>query len=289
MNAGRGGDPRCPTMAELLALRGLAGKAAATSEQRRAGQTFYRGRGQDVLELRSWQPGDETRHIDWRRSARHGFPCVKVFGEERSRAVHLLLDDGPHMHFGTRQRFKSKAAACLAALIAWRTIFSGSQLYALLGTGKGGRVIRASSDERSLGTLFAALTSPSSCRTANLTEGLALVAHRIKEHDTFFVISDFLSLEANAIVSLERLVRQAESWLIGVYDPFESMPPRGRFRFSDGERTMVVDFRDEQIRRRQQEAFILRRQPVVLLARRLGAHWLPWATDDDFAHFPWHP
>src|SRR5689334_3334240 len=59
-----------------------------------------RGRGMDFSEVRNYQAGDEIRHMEWRVTARTGRPHVKIYQEERERAVVLLTDFNPSMLFG---------------------------------------------------------------------------------------------------------------------------------------------------------------------------------------------
>ena len=60
-----------------------------------------RGRGLDFEELRPYQLGDDVRQIDWKATNRTGKTQLRVFTEERERAVLLIVD----------QRFKSSLVA----------------------------------------------------------------------------------------------------------------------------------------------------------------------------------
>ena len=72
-----------PNWAELL-------EAEVAGDQRRHPQ---RGISEgDYYGLRPWQPGDSTRWIHWRATAKLGRPTVLQFERQRSRDVALLLD-----------------------------------------------------------------------------------------------------------------------------------------------------------------------------------------------------
>ena len=47
----------------------------------------YRGRGIEFSGVRPYEPGDDTRAIDWKVSARFGHPFVKVFEETYRRIL----------------------------------------------------------------------------------------------------------------------------------------------------------------------------------------------------------
>lgn len=74
------------------------------------------GRGLDFEEARPYAPGDDVRDMDWRTTARLGTPFLKTYREERQPLLHIVLDRGPSMRFGTRRRLKVTQAARLALL-----------------------------------------------------------------------------------------------------------------------------------------------------------------------------
>mgnify|MGYP002151030683 FL=1 len=82
----------------------------------------------EFAEARSYQYGDDVRHIDWRVTARTGTTHTKLFREERERPVMLVLDLSRRMFFGTRQRLKSVQAARIAALTGWRALLRGDRV-----------------------------------------------------------------------------------------------------------------------------------------------------------------
>ncbi len=52
------------------------------------------GEGRQFESLREWVPGDDTRHIDWKASARRRKVIVRQYEEERRQQVLLVLDAG---------------------------------------------------------------------------------------------------------------------------------------------------------------------------------------------------
>ena len=53
---------------------------------------------------------------------------MRVYTEEKDRAVLLVVDQRLNMFFGTRERMKSVTAAELAALGAWRALDAGDRV-----------------------------------------------------------------------------------------------------------------------------------------------------------------
>jgi uncharacterized protein (DUF58 family) len=58
----------------------------------RAGR--MRGEGRQFERLREWVPGDDTRHIDWKATARRRKVIARQYEEERRQQVLLVLDAG---------------------------------------------------------------------------------------------------------------------------------------------------------------------------------------------------
>jgi uncharacterized protein (DUF58 family) len=107
-------------IAALAAQATLLAGAAARREvhDHHAGDwpSAWLGRGLDFEEARPYAPGDDVRDMDWRTTARLGTPFIKTYREERQPLLHIVLDRGPSMRFGTRRRLKVAQAARLALL-----------------------------------------------------------------------------------------------------------------------------------------------------------------------------
>ena len=66
------------------------------SRRREAGLRAVRRRGEGRLfeGLREWVPGDDTRAIDWKATARRGKPIARTYEDERREQVLLVIDAG---------------------------------------------------------------------------------------------------------------------------------------------------------------------------------------------------
>ena len=73
-------------------------------------RTSVLGPGTELAQVRPYQPGDDTRLIDWNVTARTGEPHVRVQVAERALTTWLLLDASPSMTFGTADRRKADVA-----------------------------------------------------------------------------------------------------------------------------------------------------------------------------------
>ncbi|MCL5059393.1 MAG: DUF58 domain-containing protein [Candidatus Thermoplasmatota archaeon] len=126
-------DAPASVHAPLIAAADMAGLAAQASllatlpvrevHDHHAGDWASRwlGRGLDFEESRPYSPGDDIRDMDWRTTARTGRAHLKIYREERQPLVHLVVDRGATMRFGTRRRLKVAQAARVAAVLAFAT------------------------------------------------------------------------------------------------------------------------------------------------------------------------
>ncbi|HEX2450255.1 MAG TPA: DUF58 domain-containing protein [Gemmatimonadales bacterium] len=66
------------------------------SRRREAGLRAVRRRGEGRLfeGLREWVPGDDTRIIDWKATARRGKPIARTYEDERREQVLIMIDAG---------------------------------------------------------------------------------------------------------------------------------------------------------------------------------------------------
>jgi len=115
----------------LMALRPLALMAAtepALSPLPGGWATRRKGRGQEIADLRDYQPGDDMRHVDPGATARSGRLHVRQFQEERDRVALLVADFRHPMLWGISRAFLSVVAAEALTLIGWRISEEGGRI-----------------------------------------------------------------------------------------------------------------------------------------------------------------
>jgi uncharacterized protein (DUF58 family) len=256
-------------------------RAAATAPGNHASPR--KNRGMEFAESRPYQPGDDVRALDWRQTARLGRPYTKLFQEEHERPVRLLVDLGPSMRFGTRIAFKSVVAARAAALLAWSAVAAGDRVGGLVWNGGELRAIRPQGRHHGvlalLGCLAAATAAAPAAQALDLAAPLRTLARTLRPGSLIVIISDFTTQGAEAERQIVALARSAELVLLHVYDTFEAeAPPPGRYRISDGQRSLSLDLRSVAARSAYGAAFAARRLALENLARRASAMLVPLAT-----------
>jgi len=280
------------TRRELVALaseqplspRGRAARVKTQFGGARASR--FHGRGMEFSEVRAYQPGDDVRSIDWRVTARTGRPHSKLFQEERERPVWLVVDLGPSMRFGTRDAFKSVAAARVAAVLGWEAHAEGERVGGIvLAPGSSVELPPARTRRhllRFLDVLAAGTAAPGESLADDLESQLRWLAPRVRGGSRVVVVSDFYAYDEALDLALRVLARRAEVTLVHVFDPLEcTPPPAGRYRVSDGrEIRSVTSGRGSAWQQAITREFEARSHALAELSRRHRMQLVSLRTDD---------
>jgi uncharacterized protein (DUF58 family) len=246
------GWPGAAVHAPLIAAADLAALAAQASllatlpvrevHDHHAGDWASRwlGRGLDFEESRLYSPGDDIRDMDWRTTARTGRAHLKIYREERQPTVHLVVDRGATMRFGTRKRLKVAQAARVAAVLAFAAAGRNGVIGATLWDvqdqelpARHGRLAAFELIEQAAAPC-PPLTDPASTEPLHHADRLATLEASLPRGAQLALISDFNWLTAEHEPLLARLAARFEVWAIQVVDAAErALPDMGLVRFHD--------------------------------------------------------
>ena len=254
----------------------------------------FKGRGMEFDETRLYQPGDDIRSIDWRVTARTGKTHTKVFREERERPVFISVDDRLTMQFATRGVFKSVLAAKLAGLLAWAAEYHGDRIGGQIFSELECRELKPQNGRHAVLRFLSAIVSKTNLTSSvnelgttalpkiTLEQVLARLAQHARPGSLVYVISDFRGINEQTETYLAKLAQHCEVVLIFIYDPLESsLPTKGRYRFTNNERDVVIDTSDEQRLKNFQQLFTLRLQRIESLAKKRGLTFIKCSTSED--------
>jgi uncharacterized protein (DUF58 family) len=180
------------------------------------------GDGSEFESLREFQPGHDTRAINWKASARHTKLLVRRFRAERNHQIVLAIDCGRLMAepIGNLPRLDHAIhAGLLAAYVSLRT---GDRvgLYAFDSSPRA--YIGPRSGASSLRTLLhAAGQLTYSSEETNFTLGLTDLASRLNRRSLVVVMTDFVdSISAELMVeNLNRLAKRHLLIFVALRDP----------------------------------------------------------------------
>lgn len=244
----------------------------------------FKGRGMEFDEARLYQPGDDIRSIDWRVTARSGKPHTKLFREERERPVFISVDNRSAMHFATRGVFKSVLAAKLAGLLAWAAEYHSDRIGGQIFSEHECRELKPQNGRHAVLRFLNALVKPQNPieKVFTLDQILARLNQHARPGSLVYIISDFRGINDQAETHIAKLSEHCEVVLIFIYDPLESsLPTKGRYRFTDDEREVVVDTSDQQRLLSYQQRFVQRQKRLELLAKTKGLIFIQCSTVED--------
>ena len=288
------------TTAEIARLAGegreLALRQPSLLDTRRAGdwQAPRLGQGLDFETARPYMPGDDIRHMDWRSTARSGHAYLRLYREERQPSLHLVIDRGPAMRFGTRRRLKAAQAARVGALLAYASSASRYSLGATLwdagdvelAAHHGGEAAHALAHAVSRACPPRGPTSAGdeAVRLARLTAILPRGSHIV-------LISDFTWLMPAHWMLLARLAEYGELWAVVIADMAERrLPDMGLAQFLDlhNGRLSWVDTR--RTAAQLAHAFTRRQAELSTRLQDLGARYLLVGSEEEslLPHFVAH-
>ena len=248
-----------------------------------------RGRGLNFEELRNYLPGDDTRNIDWKVTARTRTPYVRVYTEEKDRTVWLLIDQRVGMFFGSRQRMKSVVAAEVAAISAWRVLSVGDRVGALVFDDSEVSVIPPHRSRERVMQILKQVVKKNHALSANpdlkpdagkLNEALKQVSHLARHDCLVCLITDGDGVNSETRRYITRLSEHNDVLTALVYDPLEKeMPSAGRLRFANDVGQLEADTSNRKLRLAFQNEFEKKLERIQSASRRFS---IPVLTLDTF-------
>ncbi len=247
-----------------------------------------RGRGLNFEELRNYLPGDDTRHIDWKVTARTRTPYVRVYTEEKDRTVWLLVDQRVSMFFGSTKRMKSVVAAEVAALSAWRVLSVGDRVGALVFNDSDISVIPPHRSRERVMQILKQVVDKNQALSAGsgpkpdpgkLNQALKQVSLMARHDCLVCLITDGNGLNPETRQHITRLAEHNDVLTAFIYDPLEKhMPAAGRLRFAGDEGQLEADTSNRKLRRSFQNEFEKRLEWMQSASRRFSIPLLPLNT-----------
>jgi uncharacterized protein (DUF58 family) len=232
----------------------------------------------EFSEVRPYQPGDDVRSIDWKRTARMGSPFVKVFHEERDLTVFFAVDVSGSLRTGSRAVAKRELAAEVSALLAFAALRNQDRVGAALLTDRLEQFLPpVRRRNRVLRLVHEILERPARGAT-DIERAFGETLSNLRQRAVVFLVSDFVApLPRRA---LERAAARHDLIVLEVLDARDlELPQVGPVVLEDAEngRRAIVDGRRAaaaETARRRAEREALRR-----LLARLGVDRVELRTD----------
>lgn len=192
----------------------------------------FTGAGLDFAELRDYQPGDDARHVHWPLSIRKDKLLSRVFQEERSTDLLLLVDASPSMRLW---QAPWDCALRTAALLAACAISCQDAVGAMIFANGGVRHLAAERGKRQLPRILRdIMTVPDATGTTAISVVLEQALSRCKKRTRVVLVSDLVSDDFAA--PLRAIARHHDLMLCHVFPANPLLPENaGWLHLADAE------------------------------------------------------
>jgi uncharacterized protein (DUF58 family) len=249
-----------------------------------------RGRGLNFEEIRRYLPGDDIRTMDWKVTARTRSPHVRVYTEEKDRAILLVVDQRINMFFGTRDKLKSVTAAELAALGAWRAVAVGDRIGAVVFNDAALFDIQPQRSQKTVMSILGYVVQMNHALRVDtqVEPNASMLNHALEKalqlvsHDGLVVmISDFFGVDEQTERLTARMAEHNDVLALLVHDPIRLQPTGERVTVSDGSLQMEIDFADKHVREKLAENYREEQEHITRFLNRLAAPLLMVSNQGD--------
>ncbi|PKM05467.1 MAG: DUF58 domain-containing protein [Gammaproteobacteria bacterium HGW-Gammaproteobacteria-6] len=264
---------------------------------RQLGQQFtrLRGRGVDFDQVRTYQPGDDIRSIDWRVTARTGKVHTKVFNEERERPVFILCEQSSRLFFGSQTCFKSVIAAEACSMIAWTALANNDRVGGMV-FGSACHEVRPQRSRQAILRLFNLLLAANHALSPALqsisdsqAEPLNMALHHSREilrpGSILYVICDHSAIEHLNQSLLVPLAAHNDLVLLPLFDPLEAaLPAHHQLAFVQGQDYLSINTASRELRQVYASQFDTLQLGWQKLSRRLNCSLFTLDTRQSAVH-----
>jgi len=197
----------------------------------------YHGFSAEFSEYRRHNPGESSRHVDWKLFAKSDRYFVKVFEDETNVRATLLIDRSGSMGFAGSSVTKLQYASLLAAALAFLMIGQRDAVGLALFDEKINLLTQHRSIKRHLHMILGELERVRPGTGTRVGASLGEVAERVKRRGLVIVMSDLMDRPETVISSLKRFRHRGhETIVFHILDPLElSLDYPGEARFLDME------------------------------------------------------
>lgn len=195
----------------------------------------FKGQGVQFSEHRTYTPGDDIRHLDWKVSARSKEPLIKQYEEERELNVFIIADFSASLEFGSARNTKREVMTEIGSMLAYAASNSGDKVGVLFVTDKVKKTIELRKGRNHVLRIIRDLISfPTEPGGTGLKKALEETRRLLKHSGIVFILSDFKAEGYES--ALRQLSRKHDVVAIRIEDPAESaLPLLGRVAILDPE------------------------------------------------------
>lgn len=244
----------------------------------------FKGMGVEFEDVRSYQPGDDVRTINWNVTARVGSPHVKTYMEERDLTLYFLIDVSASTDFGSREESKREAACRIFALLAFAASHSHDNVGLILFSDQIELHVRARKGKRHVMRMIDQIMQHQpQGKGSDIASALEYYRQVKRQRCVSFLFSDFLADAYHEM--LGEVARVHDLICVAVHDQRERELPRcGMLQVIDAEtgELRTLDCNDAWLRQQVEQSFDHHVGRLQELCLEVDADLLSLRAGDDY-------
>ena len=174
----------------------------------------YHGFSVEFAEHRSYGPGDEIKHIDWKLFGKTDRLYVKRYEEETNLRAHIILDTSKSMLYSSAEVSKLSYANSLAASLSYLMINQQDAVGIAKFSEKIDTFIPPKARPSHLNLILSQLDDKDSGNDTQIGMVLHELADRIKKRGMVILISDLLDKPENIMKGLKHFRHQNQEVIV---------------------------------------------------------------------------
>ena len=174
----------------------------------------YHGFSVEFAEHRSYGPGDEIKHIDWKLFGKTDRLYVKRYEEETNLRSHIILDTSKSMLYSSAEVSKLSYANSLAASLSYLMINQQDAVGIAKFSEKIDTFIPPKARPSHLNLILSQLDDKDSGNDTQIGMVLHELADRIKKRGMVILISDLLDKPENIMKGLKHFRHQSQEVIV---------------------------------------------------------------------------
>jgi uncharacterized protein (DUF58 family) len=244
-------------------------------------QSIFKGQGIEFSEVRPYQYGDDSRLIDWKVSARHNTPFVKIFSETRELNI-LIMFDASHSTYFSAAGNKREIAGEIASVLTFSALKNNDKTGLILFSNRVEKFIPLKKGKKhSLNIVTQVLTFDAKNPKTDIGKAIREVNHYLKRKTIIFLISDFLTESFQHELNI--LARKHDVIGIMINDDFEEhIIEKGIIPIKDIETGETFFINANKYKLYYKENFKTRKEKIEEIFKNSGSDLIMIKSSEDY-------
>jgi uncharacterized protein (DUF58 family) len=266
--------PQCKRLSLLV-------KKRITSTMAGSRPSIAKGRGLTITDYRPYTKGDDLRYLDWKLYARTDKDYIKLYEEDRSLTVHIILDRSTSMDFGSKTT-KFEYGAMLGLAYVYLTLRNNDK-FVFSTFAEDLTFLRPKKGTSQLASIVDNLKQVKVKGESRFEYSMRKYKELIHSRCIVIILSDFLISAEEIRKGLMRLGKKNEVKIIQVLDRDEvELKIEGDVNLHDAEsNTVLRTYISKRLRQTYQGKLNEHTQQLHDICNKAGAHFHQVVTDVD--------